>query len=104
VEALNFLALPLIRNHDIRPLDRSEVHELLCARCGVGLVQGEVVDSVCDRTSGNALYCIELANTMLQKGVLKVYNGVCNLSIPIEDLDTARSSSTRPSWPSSSRR
>ena len=64
------------------------MHELLCARFSVNMVQAVVVDSVCDRTSGNALYCIELANTMLQRGVLKVYNGVCNLAISLEDLDT----------------
>lgn len=73
---------------DVRPLDREETQALLCARCGVSMVQTEVVDCVCQRTSGNALYCIELANTMLQRGVLKTYNGVLTLSMPIEELDS----------------
>ena len=77
-----------IVHHEVRPLERTEIHELLCARLLVNKVQQEVVDTVFDRTSGNALYCIELANTMHQKGVLKVSNNVCNLSIPLEELDT----------------
>ena len=64
------------------------MHELICAIFRVNHVQPEVVDSVCDRISGNALWCIELAQTMLHRGVLKVYNGACNLAIALEEIDT----------------
>ena len=45
------------------------------------IVQEELVTTVWERTNGNALYCIELANSMHEKGVIRVYNGVCSLAI-----------------------
>ena len=70
-EGTDFLKNTRIVHHEVRPLERTEIHELLCARLLVNKVQQEVVDTVFDRTSGNALYCIELANTMHQRAYSK---------------------------------
>ena len=87
-EASKYFKLGRIQLHSVLPLERQDVHDLLCVRFGVQMVQPEVVDAVYQRTAGNALYCIELATTMLDREVLRLSNDVCKLAIAPEDLAT----------------
>ena len=76
----------------VEPLTRDEVRELIKARLNAQTLQEEIVDSICRRTAGNALYCVELISTMMQRKVLEVRNDrngnkECVLSPGVEDLD-----------------
>ena len=81
------LSAPHVIHEQLGPLTRAEVHELLCDQLRVSSVQDEVVDSVFRRTVGNALYCIELAETMIQRKILTVHSDKCLLAVGVDDLD-----------------
>ena len=61
---------------------------LLCQHVGAVSIDDDVVDAVCRRTAGNALYTLELASLMLQRKVPHVYEGACTLAPGVSDLDS----------------
>ena len=54
----------------LEPLADEEVRQLLCVHMGVTLIQPEVLSHIARRTAGNALYCIEIANAMVERQVM----------------------------------
>lgn len=72
----------------LEALDEQELLKLLCVHLRVTVIQPEVLAHVCRRTAGNALYCLEIANAMVERKILKIADGVCTLSPDVEDLES----------------
>jgi len=71
----------------LEPLDDDEIRQLLCVHLEVTLIQPEVLEHIARKTGGNALYCIEIANAMVERAVLRIADSSCTLSPDVEDLD-----------------
>lgn len=61
----------------LKELSTEDVHQLLCLHLRVARVQKEVVEHITTRTSGNALYSIELVKMMVERQVLLSTHSIC---------------------------
>jgi predicted ATPase len=57
-------------------LSTADQERLVCARLGVKHLAGEVTELVANRARGHPFFCMELAQTLLDEGVIEVINGV----------------------------
>jgi len=81
-------------------LSDAEQERLICVRLGVERVADEVTKLVGNRAHGNPFFCIELAQTLLEEGIIEVSNGACRITprVGVSDLplpDTIKGTVTR---------
>lgn len=65
---------------ELRGLSFAEQERLICARLGVERVAGDVTELVGNRARGHPFFCIELAQALLEEGVLDIADGVCRIA------------------------
>lgn len=64
----------------LNPLHEGDQEKLLCARLKVAAISGEVSGMVKRIARGNPFFCLELAGSLLEQGVLVVDNDRCVLA------------------------
>jgi len=77
---------------DLRELSDFEQGHLICARLDVQNITQDAAQLVGKRARGHPFFCIELAQSLLEEGVLEVVDGVCRIakhvretSLPLPD-------------------
>jgi len=61
-------------------LNDADQERLICARLGVECVTKEVTELVANRARGHPFFCIELAQSLLEEGVVEVVDGRCRMA------------------------
>ncbi len=72
---------------EVGPIPPDDVLELVALQLGVRRVPGALARLVQDRSQGNPLFAEELANALVEVGVLSVVDGSCHLSSHWVELD-----------------
>lgn len=70
-------------HHRLNEFADDELDRLLCAKLGVGQVSVELTMLVRNLAKGNALFCLELIQSLLDEGVIKVQDGICQITAGI---------------------
>jgi predicted ATPase len=61
-------------------LSDSEQERLICARLGVARVTEDVTTLIGNRARGHPFFCIELAQALVEDGILEVVDGECHIA------------------------
>lgn len=62
-------------------LNDADQERLICARLGVECVTKEVNELVANRARGHPFFCIELAQALLEEGIIEVIDGRCRMAV-----------------------
>lgn len=71
-------------------LDGSDIPALIAGRLGVDSVPSALTDFVQQRTSGNPFFAVEVVQSLVEAGLIRVVDGTCSVG----DLDSAELPST----------